>query len=126
MPAITITAAVPQNTSNIFLHMTACSGSPLPVANTPATETLLRFQKTERKIVACISRHTQIPLRRFFDGTGAKPLMRLAVFPNDGRRLTDVDWIKHTSQLFGFLMPGELRIFPLSQIAQARVWAAGE
>jgi SpoIIAA-like len=40
--------------------------------------------------------------------------------------VTDVDWIKHTVQFFSFLMPGELRTFPLLQAAQARAWIGGE
>ena len=40
--------------------------------------------------------------------------------------VTDVNWIKHTIRFFSFMMPGELRIFSLSQAAQARVWVTGE
>ena len=40
--------------------------------------------------------------------------------------VTDVDWIKHAIRFFNFLMPEELRIFPLSQAAQARAWIAAE
>jgi SpoIIAA-like len=40
--------------------------------------------------------------------------------------VTDVDWIKHAIQFFGFVMPGELRVFPLSQAAQARAWIVGK
>lgn len=40
--------------------------------------------------------------------------------------VTDVNWIKHTIQFFSFMMPGELRIFSLSQTAQARAWVTGE
>jgi len=36
--------------------------------------------------------------------------------------VTDVDWIKHAMQFFSFMLPGELRTFPLSQAAQARAW----
>jgi SpoIIAA-like len=36
--------------------------------------------------------------------------------------VTDVDWIKHTIRFFSFLLPGEMRIFPRSEAAQARVW----
>ena len=36
--------------------------------------------------------------------------------------VTDVDWIRHTIHAFGFLMPGELKIFPLAEQAQARQW----
>lgn len=40
--------------------------------------------------------------------------------------VTDVDWIKHTIRFFGFLLPGELKIFPLSQKAEARAWIAAK
>jgi SpoIIAA-like len=38
--------------------------------------------------------------------------------------VTDVDWIKHTMQFFAFMMPGQLRIFPSSEAAEARAWIA--
>lgn len=38
--------------------------------------------------------------------------------------ITDVDWIRHTIRAFGFLMPGELRVFPLTQQDNARNWIA--
>jgi len=36
--------------------------------------------------------------------------------------VTDVDWIRHTMQFFGFIMPGEMRAFPRAEAAQARQW----
>jgi hypothetical protein len=39
--------------------------------------------------------------------------------------VTDVDWIKHTIRFFSFLMPGELKIFPRAEAAQARAWVVG-
>ena len=38
--------------------------------------------------------------------------------------VTDVDWIKHAMKFFGFLMPGEMRVFPSDQTLQARQWIA--
>jgi SpoIIAA-like len=38
--------------------------------------------------------------------------------------VTDVDWIKHTMQFFTFMMPAQMRIFPLSEAAEARAWIA--
>ena len=40
--------------------------------------------------------------------------------------VTDVDWIKHTMQFFSFMMPGEMKIFPPSEAAQARAWVAAQ
>lgn len=36
--------------------------------------------------------------------------------------VTDVDWIKYTMRFFGFLMPGELRVFVRADAALAREW----
>ena len=38
--------------------------------------------------------------------------------------VTDIPWIKHSVALFGFLMPGELRVFPTADAEQAREWIA--
>ncbi|MCW5746662.1 MAG: STAS/SEC14 domain-containing protein [Alphaproteobacteria bacterium] len=38
--------------------------------------------------------------------------------------VTDVEWIKYSVQAFSFLMPGELRVFPAADAAQARQWIA--
>lgn len=38
--------------------------------------------------------------------------------------VTDVDWIRLAMNAFGFLMPGELRVFPTGQAAEARAWIA--
>jgi hypothetical protein len=38
--------------------------------------------------------------------------------------VTDVDWIKNTMKFFSFMMPGEMRLFPLSEAARAREWIA--
>ena len=36
--------------------------------------------------------------------------------------VTDVDWIRYAIRAFGFVMPGDLRIFPLAEKEQAREW----
>lgn len=38
--------------------------------------------------------------------------------------VTDVDWIRNTMNAFRFLMPGEIRVFPTSQTAEAKAWIA--
>jgi hypothetical protein len=40
--------------------------------------------------------------------------------------VTDVDWIKHTMMAFAFLMPAELKVFPVSQASQARAWITAD
>jgi hypothetical protein len=38
--------------------------------------------------------------------------------------VTDVEWIRHAANAFGFLMPGELKIFALAEREAATAWAA--
>lgn len=38
--------------------------------------------------------------------------------------VTDVDWIRHMINAFGFLMPGHVRVFPTAQTSEARAWIA--
>ena len=39
--------------------------------------------------------------------------------------VTDIDWIRHLTTLFGWLTPGEVEVFPLAQREEAIAWAAG-
>jgi hypothetical protein len=36
--------------------------------------------------------------------------------------VTDRDWIRHTVNLFGYLMPGKVKVFPLADEADASEW----
>jgi hypothetical protein len=36
--------------------------------------------------------------------------------------VSDVEWIRNTVTVFGFLLPGHLRVFHLSETASARAW----
>jgi SpoIIAA-like len=36
--------------------------------------------------------------------------------------VTDVDWMRNTIGVFGFLMPGAVRVFRLNESAKAREW----
>lgn len=38
--------------------------------------------------------------------------------------VTDVEWIRHTMKFFGFLIPGEMKVFPNAEAALARKWIA--
>ncbi len=40
--------------------------------------------------------------------------------------VTDVDWIRHTMQMFSFMMPGAMRTFSSAEAAEARAWIAGK
>jgi SpoIIAA-like len=39
--------------------------------------------------------------------------------------VTDVDWMRHAANTLGFLMPGEIKVFPLAERDAAAAWAAG-
>jgi len=39
--------------------------------------------------------------------------------------VTDIDWMRHMTQLFGWMTPGEVEVFPLAQREEAIAWAAG-
>ena len=38
--------------------------------------------------------------------------------------VTDHEWMGHAARAFGFLMPGEVRAFANSQLAEAQEWVA--
>jgi hypothetical protein len=40
--------------------------------------------------------------------------------------VTDVEWIGQTMRVFSFLFPGEMRVFPTADAAQARRWIVAE
>ncbi|HVC56206.1 MAG TPA: STAS/SEC14 domain-containing protein [Stellaceae bacterium] len=40
--------------------------------------------------------------------------------------VTDVEWIRLAINAFRFLMPGALRVFPVSQTAEARRWIVAD
>jgi hypothetical protein len=40
--------------------------------------------------------------------------------------VTDVDWIRHAINCFRFLVPAEIRIFPTSEVAEARRWIVAD
>jgi hypothetical protein len=39
--------------------------------------------------------------------------------------VTDVDWLRHSMALFGWMTPGEARLFSLAELDQAKEWVAG-
>ncbi len=39
--------------------------------------------------------------------------------------VTDVEWIRHLVPLFGWMAPGELKLFALAELAEAKGWVAG-
>ncbi len=36
--------------------------------------------------------------------------------------VTDKDWIRHSVNLFGYLMPGKVKVFPVAEEADASEW----
>ena len=39
--------------------------------------------------------------------------------------VTDIEWMRHATTLFGWLTPGEVEVVPLAQREEAIAWAAG-
>jgi hypothetical protein len=39
--------------------------------------------------------------------------------------VTDVDWMTHLTALFGWMTPGETKVFPVAERDQAITWVAG-
>ena len=40
--------------------------------------------------------------------------------------VTNIEWMKHTTRLFGWMTPGEFRCFPLAERDEAIAWAAAD
>ena len=38
--------------------------------------------------------------------------------------VTDIQWIAHATRMFGFLMPGMVKVFSNAELAEARRWIA--
>ena len=39
--------------------------------------------------------------------------------------VTDVEWMRHLGDLFGWMTPGQLKVFPLAEQDDAVAWVAG-
>jgi hypothetical protein len=39
--------------------------------------------------------------------------------------VTDIEWVTHLTGLFGWMTPGETKVFPLQQRGEAIAWVAG-
>ena len=39
--------------------------------------------------------------------------------------VSDKDWVRHSVDIFGYLMPGEVKAFTTAQESEAREWVAG-
>jgi stage II sporulation SpoAA-like protein len=39
--------------------------------------------------------------------------------------VTDVDWVRHTVEMLGWMTPGEVRLFKHNELTDAKLWAAG-
>ena len=40
--------------------------------------------------------------------------------------VTDIHWMARATRLFAWLIPGEVRVFGLAELEQAKVWIAGD
>lgn len=38
--------------------------------------------------------------------------------------VTDIDWMAQATRLFAWMIPGEVRVFPLAELEQAKSWIA--
>lgn len=39
--------------------------------------------------------------------------------------VTDIEWMARATKLFAWMIPGEARVFPLTELDQAKAWVAG-
>ena len=39
--------------------------------------------------------------------------------------VTDIDWLARATRLFAWMIPGEVRVFPINELEQAKAWTAG-
>jgi hypothetical protein len=40
--------------------------------------------------------------------------------------VTDVEWLRHSMQMFGWMTPGDARLFGLDELAEAKEWVAAD
>lgn len=40
--------------------------------------------------------------------------------------VSDLDWVEHLVGLFGWMVPGDVKLFGLTELRQAIDWAAGD
>jgi SpoIIAA-like len=40
--------------------------------------------------------------------------------------VTDIEWIARATRMFGWMIPGDVRVFPLDALEQAKVWVASD
>ena len=39
--------------------------------------------------------------------------------------VTDIEWMARAARAFGWMIPGEARVFPMAELQQAKAWVAG-
>jgi SpoIIAA-like len=39
--------------------------------------------------------------------------------------VTDIEWMARATRLFAWMIPGEVRVFPVAELDQAKAWVAG-
>jgi hypothetical protein len=39
--------------------------------------------------------------------------------------VTDIEWMARATRAFGWMIPGEARVFPMAELQQAKAWVAG-
>jgi hypothetical protein len=87
----------------------------------------------EPAIKDCLSRHEKVRLLYVLgpeftgyeaDAVWADTKLGLKTFTDYERMaiVTDTAWLRRTVKAFGWLIPGEVKVFPYDQIAAARSW----
>jgi hypothetical protein len=39
--------------------------------------------------------------------------------------VTDIEWMARATRMFAWMIPGEVRVFPLAELEQGKAWVAG-
>ena len=39
--------------------------------------------------------------------------------------VTDIEWMARATRMFGWMIPGEARVFPMAELEQAKAWVTG-
>ena len=39
---------------------------------------------------------------------------------------TDIEWMAHATRMFGWMIPGQARVFPVAELERAKAWVAAD
>ena len=40
--------------------------------------------------------------------------------------VTDIEWMAHATRMFGWMIPGQARVFPVAELKRAKAWVAAD